>query len=300
MAEAKAGGAEQGPPGPELPGAAAAAPVAALKQVLPGREAKVAEKRELAARVAAELAEAEREAEKNREDVAEAEERLNRQRARLDPAWRDWAGLPEHVLMKVAEKHIAQTEAGWAARLREEPYWPEEMIQAKMAERKFDGNCLFVFARVCKGWRKAQLKVGGPLRTRVKSDVILPGSVALAKWALAEGCPREDEDGYTMARYAARYGHVELVKWLCGEGGFAVDEGVMANAACSGNLEILQWLRGEGCPWNSGTCAMAVENGHVEVLRWARENGCKWDAYTRDRAAAELGYTDNLGNLVPW
>ena len=143
MAKAKAGGAEQGPPGPELPGAAAAAPVAALeaevaalKQVLAGREAKVAEKRELAARVAAELAEAEREAEKGREDVAEAEERLTRQRARLDPAWRDWAGLPEHVLMKVAEKHIAQTEAGWAARLREEPYWPEEMIQAKMAERK--------------------------------------------------------------------------------------------------------------------------------------------------------------------
>ena len=77
MAKAKAGGAEQGPPGPELPGAAAAAPVAALeaevaalKQVLAGREAKVAAKRELAARVAAELAEAEREAEKSREDVA--------------------------------------------------------------------------------------------------------------------------------------------------------------------------------------------------------------------------------------
>ena len=35
--------------------------------------------------------------------------------------------------------------------------------------------------------------------------MILPGSVALAKGALAEGCPREDEDGgVTMAHFAAR------------------------------------------------------------------------------------------------
>merc|ERR1712146_689038 len=33
------------------------------------------------------------------------------------------------------------------------------------------------------------------------------------------------------------------------------------------------------------------------VLRWARENGCEWDRYARDKAAEELGYTDNLGNL---
>ena len=170
---------------------------------------------------------------------------------------------------------------------------------AAMAKRKREGNCLFVFARVCKGWRKAQLKVGGPLRTRVMSDVILPGSVALAKWALAEGCPRKAGRGFDMAYFAARYGHLELVKWLCGEGGFAMDERVMEGAACSGNLELVQWLRGEGCPWDNGTCKWAVNKGHVEVLRWARENGCPWGAATRDRAAAELGYTDDFGNLQP-
>ena len=36
----------------------------------------------------------------------------------------------------------------------------------------------------------------------------------------------------------------------------------------------------------------------MEVLRWARENGCPWHDYTRDRAAAELRYTDDFGNLV--
>ena len=161
--------------------------------------------------------------------------------------------------------------------------------------RKSDGNCLFVFARVCKGWRKAQLKVGGRLRTRVRSDVLLPGSVALAKWALAGGCPRVDGDGDTMAKVAARYGQAELVKWLCGEGGFAMDEMVMSMAAI--NLELVQWLRGEGCPWDYWTCYHAVDKGHAEMLRWARENGCPWDAEIRD-LAAELGYTDDLGNLV--
>ena len=138
----------------------------------------------------------------------------------------DWAGgLPEDVLVKAAEALVAQSEAGWAATLKRgnPDRWTEEKIQKAMAQRKGDGNCLHVVARVCKQWRKAQLKVGGPLRTRVESDVILPGSVALAKWALAEGCPREN-GSYTMAQAAARYGHFELVKWLCGEGGFAMNE----------------------------------------------------------------------------
>ena len=208
---------------------------------------------------------------------------------------RDWAGLPEVLLEKVAGKLVARTEAGWAARLKER-YYSEELIQGLMAKRKREGNCLYVFARVCKGWRKAQLKVGAPLRTRVLSDVLMPGSMALVKWALAEGCPREDEYE-TMAQAAARFGHLELVKWLCGEGGSAMDEEVMRCAATSRNLEVVKWLRGEGCPWSSYTCQLAIKYGPVEVLRWARENGCPWDAETQIEAAWELGYTDDLGNL---
>ena len=30
----------------------------------------------------------------------------------------------------------------------------------------------------------------------------------------------------------------------------------------------------------------------------ARANGCPWTAYTQDRAAEELGYTDDFGHLV--
>ena len=240
---------------------------------------------------------------KRRDLEAQAEQQLAQYCASLeaqmeDPAWRDWAGgLPAEVLAKIAEKVVAQTEAGWAAQLKG---WgnSDEEIEEEMAERKRDGNCLFVFARVCKQWRKAQLKVGGPLRTQVWSDVIAPGSVALAKWALAEGYPTEMYEFQLMASLAASHGRVEMVKWLCGEDGRAMDEGLMKDAASSGNLELVRWLRGEGCPWDIDTCYWAVKQGHVEVLRWLRENGAPWTAATRDEAAAELGYTDDLDDFI--
>ena len=210
----------------------------------------------------------------------------------------NWARLPADLLAKVAETVVAQNETRWAAQLKEWGNRSEEEIQQRMEKRKRDGNCLFVFARVCREWRKVQLKVGGPLRTRAHSDVIMPGSVALAKWALAEGCPRQGSGYHNMAHCAAECGHLELMKWLCGEGGLAMDDWVMKLAASSGNLELVQWLRGEGCPWDSSTCWYAADKGHVEVLRWARENGCPWHATTRDLAAEKLGYADDLGNLV--
>ena len=314
------GAAERPGPGPpEDPGEAElVARVAALEVSLAGKEAEV---EQAAAELAARAARAERE----RAELAKAKDDLAWFRMLQDPAWRDWGGgLPDEVLAKVAGKVVAQTEAGWAAQLKERPYYNEEEIQEKMAKRERDGNCLFVFAMVCKEWRKAQLKVGGPLRTRVWSDVILPGSVELAKWALAEECPTEESEYYNMAHAAAHQGHLELVRWLIQEQGFAMEEGVMNNAARSGNLELVKWLRGEGCdwctwtckwaagaghlevlqwlhandcPWDGATCHVAVDSGHVEVLRWARENGCPWTAYDRDRAAEKLGYTDDLGNL---
>ena len=211
---------------------------------------------------------------------------------------RDWAGLPEDLLVKVAETLVAQDEAAWAAWFTMRGL-PEEVIQKETAAWRAQGKCLFIFARVCKEWRKAQRKVRGPLCTRVRSDVLQPGGSALAKWALAEGCPRESGyDGTTMAEIAAEFGHLELLKWLCGEGGSTMDARVMMEAAGSGNMELVQWLRAEGCPWDKWACENAVHQVDVDMLRWLRANGCEWDAKTRDMAAEELGYTDDFGNLV--
>ena len=198
--------------------------------------------------------------------------------------WRDWGnrfgeGLPAEVLAKIAETHA---EADWAAGLkRKNPdWWTEERIQEETAK----GNCLFVFAMVGKAWRKAQLAVGGRLCTRVESDVIFPGSVALVKWALAEGCPRV-RGSQTMAQAAAFHGHLGLVQWLCVEGGFAMDVRVMNYAASSGNLELVQWLWGGACPLSVDACAFAALEGHLMVLRWLRAQGAPWCATTCEWAA---------------
>ena len=42
-----------------------------------------------------------------------------------------------------------------------------------------------------------------------------------------------------------------------------------------------------------GRCALQPAGGAA-----LSENGCPWDAHYRNRAAAELGYTDDFGNLV--
>ena len=263
------------------------------------------------------------------------EEKLGAPAPGVAPAdQRDWArGLPKEVLLQVAETLVAQTEAEWAAwfkargHSRRHHRWgvDDEEIQEIMEERKRDGNCLFVFALVCKEWRKAQLEVGAPLCSRVESDVLLPGQVGLVKWALAEGCPTTKEPSHiNMAWVAAQLGHLEVVRWLCGEGGFAMERRLMwhaaeggnlrlvqwlrgkgcpwdelacCGAAGSGNLELLQWLRAEGCPWDYMTGTEAVKKEHMDILSWARENGCPWHPATRNWAAKKLGYTDDFGNL---
>ena len=109
------------------------------------------------------------------------------------PEWRDWAGgLPAEVLERVAVLYRAQTEAGWAAQLKE---WglSEENIQETMARQKREGNCLLVFALVCKGWRRAQLKVRG----------------RCVQWLRGEGCPRD----WWTCRIAVATGDVEMLRF---------------------------------------------------------------------------------------
>jgi len=55
---------------------------------------------------------------------------------------------------------------------------------------------------------------------------------------------------------------------------------------------------GRGLPLERGYMPLCCRQRPGGGALWACENGCPWPAYTRDRAAAELGYTDDLGNLV--
>ena len=220
--------------------------------------------------------------------------------------WRDWGGrfgneLPEEVLVKIAEKVVALQEAECAAHLTSDGC-DDRKRRRKMKERAREGTCcLYIFARVCKPWRKAQLKaqvqVGGPLLTRACSYVIDPGRVELAKWALAEGCPRRHSNGINMAHAAAYRGHLELVQWLVRVEGFEMDEMVVSRAARSGNLELVKWLQAMGCGysfWSTETCKMAAQGGALEVLTWLHLNKCPWEPAEVCKYAALRGNLEML------
>ncbi len=45
-------------------------------------------------------------------------------------------------------------------------------------------------------------------------------------------------------------------------------------AADYGHLEVLKWARKNNCSWDERTCSNAACNGHLVLLKWAIENGC--------------------------
>ena len=52
------------------------------------------------------------------------------------------------LLEKIAAAHVAQTEAGYAAYLKQVLDWDEKKIQEWMAKRERDGNCKALY-KVC-------------------------------------------------------------------------------------------------------------------------------------------------------
>jgi hypothetical protein len=101
---------------------------------------------------------------------------------------------------------------------------------------------------------------------------------------------------------AARYGHLETLKWLR-EVRCPWDEYTCTYAAKGGHLECLQWLRRQNCPWNEGACSVAARGGHLEVLKWLREEACPRNESTFG-SAAEYGCLEILqwlyDNHCPW
>jgi len=91
--------------------------------------------------------------------------------------------------------------------------------------------------------------------------------------------------------YAARYGHIEVLRFLRSEvPPCPWDEDACAMAAWEGQLEALQWLRGQSppCPWDQRACETAAINGQLEVLQWLRRQvpPCPWDPFKMEYAAS--------------
>ena len=111
-----------------------------------------------------------------------------------------------------------------------------------------------------------------------------------------------------MCQVVARYGTLDVLKYVRKEGIFPWDErgGVRAirDAASMGNLEMVKWMRENGCEWDCWTTGYAAGGGHIELLEWLREQNCPWHPNTCAFAAEIYPQLETLKWLraqnCPW
>ena len=132
--------------------------------------------------------------------------------------------------------------------------------------------------------------------------VALTNKLELLKWAREE--KKCEWDGRTIMT-AASQGNLEMVKY-CVASKCPLGYGACEFAARNGHLEMLKYLREESkAPWDSDTAAWAALNGHLHILEYLVER--KYDEYDKDACmlAAKSGHLDCLKYLretakAPW
>jgi hypothetical protein len=132
--------------------------------------------------------------------------------------------------------------------------------------------------------------------------VAYTNKLELLKWTREEKKCKWDK--YTIDA-AAYQGNLEMVKY-CVANECSIDRGACANAARYGHLEVLKYLREEAkAPWDRKTATEAAFNGHLHILEYLVER--KFDEYNTYACedAAKKGHFDCLKYLhetakAPW
>jgi hypothetical protein len=86
---------------------------------------------------------------------------------------------------------------------------------------------------------------------------------------------------------AARFGDLDIVKYLREIGCELGGPWTCRQAAHNGRLEILKWLRDHGCPWDSATPTTANYHEHWDILKYAIDNGCPGSEEYADKLPPE-------------
>ena len=124
----------------------------------------------------------------------------------------------------------------------------------------------------------------------------------MLKWIREE---KQCEWDYVPINVAAEQGNLEMIKY-CVANECPLDEWTCVRAARYGHLECLKYLHEEAkAPWDSVTASWAAQNGHLHILEYLVER--KFDKYN-ERAceyAAMNGHFDCLKYLhetakAPW
>ena len=84
-----------------------------------------------------------------------------------------------------------------------------------------------------------------------------------------------------LSSRAAKYGYVELIKWLFEQSDlYDLTTDLASRAAKYGHLELVKWLIDQGADFTPEICENALSNGYVHIVKWAREEGYEWSPQT--------------------
>ena len=119
------------------------------------------------------------------------------------------------------------------------------------------------------------------------------GHLNILKWARANGSPWYRH----TAAYLAEGGHLEALKWVM-TNGYRWKSNICEYAAKGDQLEVLEYARANDCPWDKDTCLAAVTAGNLDILKYLTESGCPWYNDSCDYAAEE-GYLETY-SLTLW
>ncbi|KAG5178922.1 hypothetical protein JKP88DRAFT_280835 [Tribonema minus] len=133
--------------------------------------------------------------------------------------------------------------------------------------------------------------------------IVTASTYSEAKDPLITGRARQDWPDWFLTGLccrAARYGHLETLRWLMASGVALNIFSIMDAAVFSGRLEVVQRLRTQSFAFTAASANLAAALGHLPLLRWLHAQGtdvCPFDAASVVNAALWAWLRD-IGALV--
>ncbi len=85
------------------------------------------------------------------------------------------------------------------------------------------------------------------------------------KYLYEKGYPSSDED---IMLVAARYGHLDIIEYMCDSNNYPLHEEIMNAAVDGGYIDVVKYLYEKGCTFSPETITLAATNGEREILKY--------------------------------
>jgi hypothetical protein len=115
------------------------------------------------------------------------------------------------------------------------------------------------------------------------ANAVISGNIDILKWLRLNTYVWDE----TTAHMAAKYGRIDILKWVISKGCPYHRNIVINNLAMSGTLKMVKWAVSIGCKPAHHTLVCSAINSNTSVVVWLLDNGCKYSTKISLLAASE-------------